>query len=150
MSRGAGFHGSLSNVDVSSDRNIDHLNIDKSARLHRQVLAAIIAAVGKGGGTTGRGRTPLPNPRIRRRRLPSRPTASSFTRPIPRCRSERRAFTGLRDAPSWNFRTQGPAQVLQIQETDQFAGLDGLYIMGAIVYSIGEAALPSNSVWPTC
>ena len=30
MSRGAGFHGSLSNVDVSSDRNIDHLNIDKS------------------------------------------------------------------------------------------------------------------------
>ena len=45
---------------------------------------------------------------------------------------------------------RGPAQVLQIQETDRFAGLDGLYIMGAIVYSIGEAALPSNSVWPTC
>ena len=51
MSRGAGFQGSLSNIDVSSDRSIDHLNIDKSPRLHRQVLAAILAAVGKGGGT---------------------------------------------------------------------------------------------------
>jgi hypothetical protein len=38
----AGFHGSLSNVDVSSDRNIDHLNIDKSARLHTQVLATFL------------------------------------------------------------------------------------------------------------
>jgi hypothetical protein len=50
MSRGAGFHGSLSNVDVSSDRNIDHLNIDKSARLHTQVVAAILEVVGNGGG----------------------------------------------------------------------------------------------------
>ena len=50
MSRGAGFHGSLSNVDVSSDRNIDHLNIDKSARLHAQVFAAILEVVGNGGG----------------------------------------------------------------------------------------------------
>jgi hypothetical protein len=50
MSRGAGFQGSLSNVDVSNDRNIDHLNIDKSPRLHSQVLAAILAVVGKGGG----------------------------------------------------------------------------------------------------
>jgi hypothetical protein len=50
MSRGVGFQGSLSNVDVSSDGSIDHLNIDKSPRLHSQVLAAIIAAVGKGGG----------------------------------------------------------------------------------------------------
>jgi hypothetical protein len=50
MSRGAGFHGSLSNVDVSRDGNIDHLNIDKSARLHTQVLAAILEVVGNGGG----------------------------------------------------------------------------------------------------
>jgi hypothetical protein len=50
MSRGAGFHGSLSNMDVSSDRNIDHLNIDKSARLHTQVLAAILEVVGNGEG----------------------------------------------------------------------------------------------------
>jgi hypothetical protein len=50
MSRGAGFHGSLSNVDVSSDGNIDHLNIDKSARLHAQVLAAIVQVVSAGSG----------------------------------------------------------------------------------------------------
>jgi hypothetical protein len=37
-------------VDVSSDRDIDHLNIDKSARLHIQVLAAILEVVGNGGG----------------------------------------------------------------------------------------------------
>ena len=51
MSRGAGFQGSLSNVDVSRDPSIDHLNIDKSPRLHSQVLAAILAVVGQGGGT---------------------------------------------------------------------------------------------------
>jgi hypothetical protein len=48
--RGAGFHGSIANVDVSSDRNIDHLNIDKSARLHAQVIGAILAVVGSGNG----------------------------------------------------------------------------------------------------
>ena len=51
MSRGPGFQGSLANVDVSRDSSIDHLNIDKSPRLHRQVLAAVLAVVGKGGGT---------------------------------------------------------------------------------------------------
>jgi hypothetical protein len=51
MSRGVGFQGSLSNVDVSRDSSIDHLNIEKSPRLHRQVLAAVLAVVGKGGGT---------------------------------------------------------------------------------------------------
>jgi hypothetical protein len=50
MSRGTGFQGSLSNVDVSRDPSIDHLNIDKSPRLHSQVLAAVLAVVGKGGG----------------------------------------------------------------------------------------------------
>jgi hypothetical protein len=50
MSRGAGFHGSLSNVDVSSDGNIDHLNIDKAARLHTRVVAAILEVAGNSGG----------------------------------------------------------------------------------------------------
>src|SRR6516225_5721701 len=50
MSRGAGFHGPLSNIDVSRDGNIDHLNIDKSARLHTQVLSAILEVAGNGGG----------------------------------------------------------------------------------------------------
>src|SRR5215469_409819 len=33
MQAGAGFHGKLSNVDVSSDTSIDHVTIDKSPRL---------------------------------------------------------------------------------------------------------------------
>jgi hypothetical protein len=51
MSRGPGFQGSLANVDVSKDTSIDHLNIDKSPRLHSQVLAAVVAVVGKGDHT---------------------------------------------------------------------------------------------------
>jgi pimeloyl-ACP methyl ester carboxylesterase len=46
MSRGPGFHGSLINVDLRSDPNIDHLNIDKSPRLHARVIAEVLAIVG--------------------------------------------------------------------------------------------------------
>jgi pimeloyl-ACP methyl ester carboxylesterase len=46
MRRGAGFHGSLANVDVSSDPNIDHLTIDKSPRLHARVISEVLAVVG--------------------------------------------------------------------------------------------------------
>ena len=46
MRRGAGFHGTLVNVDVSSDRSIDHLTIDKSPRLHARVIAEVLAIVG--------------------------------------------------------------------------------------------------------
>ncbi len=46
MRRGPGFHGTLANVDVSSDHNIDHLNIDKSPRLHARVIAEVLAIVG--------------------------------------------------------------------------------------------------------
>lgn len=35
---GAGFHGALANIDLSGEPGIDHLNIDKSSRLHAQVL----------------------------------------------------------------------------------------------------------------
>jgi hypothetical protein len=41
----AGFRGSLANVDVSSDPNINHLNIDKSPRLHAQVISEVLAVV---------------------------------------------------------------------------------------------------------
>ena len=47
MSRGPGFHGSLLNVDLRNDSNIDHLNIDKSPRLHARVIAEILALVGE-------------------------------------------------------------------------------------------------------
>ena len=53
MRRGAGFHGTLVNMDVSSDRNIDHLTIDKSPRLHARVIAEVLAVVGGGGRRPG-------------------------------------------------------------------------------------------------
>jgi Thioesterase domain len=46
MRRGPGFHGSLVNVDVSSDPNIDHLTIDKSPRLHARVISEVLSVVG--------------------------------------------------------------------------------------------------------
>jgi pimeloyl-ACP methyl ester carboxylesterase len=46
MRGGPGFKGTLANVDVSSDPSIDHINIDKSPRLHARVVAEVIAIVG--------------------------------------------------------------------------------------------------------
>ena len=45
MRPGAGFHGSLANVDVSGDPSIDHINIDKSARLHARAISEVLAVV---------------------------------------------------------------------------------------------------------
>jgi pimeloyl-ACP methyl ester carboxylesterase len=44
MTPGAGFHGKLSNVNVSSDTSIDHFTIDKSPRLQAQALNAVLQA----------------------------------------------------------------------------------------------------------
>ena len=41
---GPGFHGKLSNVDVSSDTTIDHVTIDKSPRLQAVALKEILQA----------------------------------------------------------------------------------------------------------
>jgi len=46
MSPGPGFHGSLVNLDLTSSGNIDHLNIDKSPRLHARVIGEVLAIVG--------------------------------------------------------------------------------------------------------
>jgi hypothetical protein len=40
---GRGFHGKLSNIDVSSDLAITHINIDKSARVPTEIARAILA-----------------------------------------------------------------------------------------------------------
>ena len=40
---GRGFHGKLSNIDVSSDLTITHINIDKSARVQMEIVRAILA-----------------------------------------------------------------------------------------------------------
>ncbi|HEY2527380.1 MAG TPA: thioesterase domain-containing protein [Xanthobacteraceae bacterium] len=45
MTRGPGFHGSLVNLDVSSDPNIDHITIDKSPRLHARVIREVLAVL---------------------------------------------------------------------------------------------------------
>jgi Thioesterase domain len=44
MVPGAGFHGKLSNVDVSSDTSIDHFTIDKSPRLQATALSSVLQA----------------------------------------------------------------------------------------------------------
>jgi pimeloyl-ACP methyl ester carboxylesterase len=46
MRGGPGFHGTLANVDVSADPDIDHINIDKSPRLHERVVAEVLAVIG--------------------------------------------------------------------------------------------------------
>ena len=45
MRPGSGFHGSLANVDVSGDPGIDHINIDKSPRLHARAISEVLAVV---------------------------------------------------------------------------------------------------------
>jgi len=46
MRPGPGFRGSLKNVDLSSNHDISHLNIDKSPELHTRVLSEVLAVVG--------------------------------------------------------------------------------------------------------
>jgi hypothetical protein len=53
MRKGQTFKGSLVNFDVSSDPSIDHLNIDKSPRLHAKVIAEVLAVVGSHKGVPG-------------------------------------------------------------------------------------------------
>jgi hypothetical protein len=53
MRKGPNFKGTLVNFDVSSDGSIDHLNIDKSPRLHAKVIAEVLAVVGSHKGVPG-------------------------------------------------------------------------------------------------
>jgi hypothetical protein len=47
MRPGPGFRGSLNNVDLSSNHDIGHLNIDKSPELHARALAEVFAVLGR-------------------------------------------------------------------------------------------------------
>jgi hypothetical protein len=67
MVPGAGFHGKLSNVDVSSDTSIDHFTIDKSPRLQAVALKSVLQAVhgqpcqpGENGAIVARQKEPSP------------------------------------------------------------------------------------------
>jgi alpha-beta hydrolase superfamily lysophospholipase len=44
---GPGFHGLLNNVDLSSNHDIGHLNIDKSPELHARVLTEVLTVLGR-------------------------------------------------------------------------------------------------------
>src|SRR4029077_16872496 len=68
MQAGAGFHGKLSNVDVSSDTTIDHVTIDKSPRLQAMALKEILQAAhgqscrpGANAPAIARAKQPAPN-----------------------------------------------------------------------------------------
>ena len=58
MRAGPGFHGSLANVDVSSDPSIDHINIDKSPRLHTRAISEVLAVIKGRRVATPRGSDP--------------------------------------------------------------------------------------------
>ena len=73
MRKGPSFKGSLVNFDVSSDPSIDHLNIDKSPRLHAKVIAEVLAVVGSHKGVPGA--TPSPHT-ISVRNEPAKPEAA--------------------------------------------------------------------------
>jgi len=47
ISAGPGFTGELNNVDLSADSNLSHVTIDKSHRLHAQVIAKITDIVNR-------------------------------------------------------------------------------------------------------
>src|SRR3984885_11520940 len=53
MRKGPSFKGTLVNFDVSSDPSIDHLNIDKSPRLHAKVIGEVLSVVGSHRGGPG-------------------------------------------------------------------------------------------------
>ncbi len=48
ITKGPGFRGSLTNVNFTSDPNINHLNIEKVENLHRAVIARIRAILPRG------------------------------------------------------------------------------------------------------
>jgi hypothetical protein len=47
LSAGPGFQGELSNIDLTADQGLSHTTIDKSPRLHAQVVAKIMDVVDK-------------------------------------------------------------------------------------------------------
>ncbi len=77
MRPGAGFHGKLSNVDVSSDTSIDHFTIDKSPRLQAFALNAILQAAHQETCRTGPAAPAVARPK----EAPPAQTASPAERP---------------------------------------------------------------------
>ena len=47
VSKGPGFRGSISNINLNSAPDINHMNIEKSNRLHASVISKIQAIAGR-------------------------------------------------------------------------------------------------------
>ena len=93
MRKGAGFRGSLVNVDVSSDPDIGHLNIDKSPRLHARAISEVLAvAAGHMGLPTAAEKQEKP--------APSPPAAASAVHHDSASRSEEPREPAIRTAPA--------------------------------------------------
>jgi len=60
MRKGPGFRGTISNINVDSAAGITHFNIDKSESLHRQTIAAVAAATGRGASPANPTATAVP------------------------------------------------------------------------------------------
>jgi hypothetical protein len=63
MRSGAGFHGKLTNVNVSGDSGIDHFTIDKSPRLQAQALNSVLGTVKSGACRPGVGNSAAAEPK---------------------------------------------------------------------------------------
>ena len=48
VSKGPGFRGTISNVDLNGAADINHLNVEKSNRLHASVISKVQMIVGRG------------------------------------------------------------------------------------------------------
>lgn len=88
MQRGAGFHGLLTNIDLSDDPSIDHLTIDKAPRVQAEALQYIVETAhaetcrpGIAGPVAARPKeTPAPSLAAPKAAAPTR-TASPVVRP---------------------------------------------------------------------
>jgi dienelactone hydrolase len=63
MRSGAGFHGKLTNVNVSGDSGIDHFTIDKSPRLQAQALNSVLQTAKSGACRPGVGNSAAAEPK---------------------------------------------------------------------------------------
>lgn len=73
ITRGAGFHGTLDNVDLSNVPGITHFNIEKADNLHAQTIAKVVAIV-PSHTRAAASREPAPPPPP-----PPQPTAAAVT-----------------------------------------------------------------------
>src|SRR5262249_48266754 len=67
ITRGAGFHGVLENVDLARAPGITHFNIEKAEQLHAATIAKVLALPRRTRGQPQGNQTPL------RRRQPRHP-----------------------------------------------------------------------------